>query len=131
MAEALLKKCLREAGITGVRVDSCGLAAAEGQPVSAYAMLALRRLGVKNFRHKARRLSADDLRKYDVFICMTRAHALNLRAAGGGENVTAIADITNGNDVDDPWGGSADSYYKTAQHLNYAMDDIIEKYVKR
>ena len=128
MAEALLKKRLKADGIKGVKVDSCGLNPEIGMPVSPYAVKTLTKFGVKNFRHKAQLLTRELYEKADLLVCMTESHKLLIRGASDGAEIVTVAQLTGGGDVDDPWGGSEESYFRTAQYIDYACADVI-KYI--
>gem|GEM_PF-1456912 len=129
MAAALFRALLRKDGIKNIRVDSCGLQPNSGDPLSPLAVKALAKFGVKNVRHKAKALSRELYDKADILICMTEGHKRLIIGAENGAEITTVARIADGSDVSDPWGGSFESYIKTAEHLEYACADIL-KYVK-
>lgn len=128
MAEALLKARLKADGRSDVRVTSSGLAVNPGQDMTREAVAALKTFGIKNFRHKAKQLSAEAAAKYDLIICMTEGHK---RALAGdtklGDRLTTIAELTGGQDVSDPYGDNLAVYIKAAEYLNYACDDILKQ----
>ena len=130
MAEALFRARVKKEGVKGIKADSCGLQASAGQPVSPLALKALAAFGVKNFRHKSKLLTRALFDKADLLICMTAGHKRLITATGGAEVVT-LAQITGGGDVDDPWGGSEESYLKTARYLEYACADILKYITER
>lgn len=122
MAEAILKALLKEKGIAGIKVASSGVSPLPGQPVMPNANAALRALGYKASKHKARRLTREEIGTYDLIVCMTERHKQYI---GGGANVTTVAAITGLRDVEDPYGDSLDTYIKTAEYLKYACGDIL------
>lgn len=122
MAEAILKAMLKERGITGVKVSSSGVSPVVGQPIMPNANLALKELGFKPVKYRAKQLTQQDLETQDLIICMTEGHR---RHVGGGANITTVAAITGLHDVGDPYGDSAATYVKTAEYLKYVCGDII------
>ncbi|GHV02391.1 protein-arginine-phosphatase [Clostridia bacterium] len=124
MAEALLKSRLKTDGIKGVKADSCGLQPNEGDSVSPLAVKTLEKYGVKNFKHKAKALTRALYDKADLLICMTEGHKRLITGTAGGAEIVTVAALTGGGDVDDPWGGSEEAYFRTAQYLEYACADI-------
>lgn len=122
MAEAIFRAMLKEKGVKGVKVASSGISAIEGQPVMPNANAALKALGFKPSRHRAKQLTRADLETYDLIVCMTADHKRYLEERG---NITTVAAITGLRDVADPYGDSADVYIKTAEYLKYACGDMI------
>lgn len=122
MAEAILKAELKLKGISGVSVTSSGLSANPGQPIMPEANAALKALGYKPVKYRARQFADADKNAQDLIICMTEAHR---RHIGTGDNIISVASITGLHDVSDPYGDSVDVYIKTAEYIKYACGDII------
>lgn len=76
MAEALLKKLLKEAGeeLKGIEVLSAGIAAVEGQPASAQAVSVMAEEGIDLRKHRSRQLTPEMIKDADLVLTMTANH---------------------------------------------------------
>ncbi len=124
MAEIILKNKLKLAGLTDVRVTSAGLSAQDGHKISKNSALALKRIGLKSYSFKAKRLTKEMLEKSDIVICMTGAHKL---ALGGFNNVLTMSEITGQSDISDPYGGDINVYVDTMYQIDDACNIILTK----
>lgn len=123
MAELLLKSYLKKQKINEKYiVTSAGIHAAEGEEISRNSLLALRELGVKATKHKAKKLTVKSIEKADLVVCMTIGHK---NAIKGCDYVYTVSEITGGQEVGDPYGQSVEVYLSTANYLNYACEDIV------
>lgn len=124
MAENIFKYVLKKMGKLDLyNVSSAGLSIVPGQMTAEHAIVALNEIGIKVRAKKAKPLSIQIFDKADFVICMTKAHKSSLR---DNPKIFSIGEITGGNDVSDPYGGNNEDYKRTAEHLLYAMTDIIE-----
>src|SRR5262245_36234383 len=86
MAEAIARNVLEKdpsiAPDAQVFVASAGVASAAGLPVSAEAIAALRKLGIEH-QGTSKPLSAAMVRKADLVLCMSAAHAATVRRLVG------------------------------------------------
>lgn len=124
MAEIILKNKLKLAGLTDVRVFSAGLAAEEGHKISKNSAAALKRLGLKSYSFKARRLTREMIEKTDIVICMTASHKAQLK---GFDNVLTMAEITGQGDISDPYGCDLNVYVDTMYQIEDACNIILTK----
>ena len=74
MAEALLRRRLKELRIEGVAVGSAGLAALPGDPATPEAVEVLGELGLDHSGHRSRPLTPDLLREADLVLTMENRH---------------------------------------------------------
>src|SRR5712692_11878621 len=75
MAAGLLQRRLRERGIAGVMVESCGVAGWDASPAMPEAVQAMAELDVDIASHLARRLVGDMVEAADLVLAMTEEHA--------------------------------------------------------
>lgn len=99
MAEAVLKNKLRNEGIKNIKVNSAGLNANEGDKLSDNARKALQSIGIKNVKHKARKINVNMV-KNACIICMTAEHKNRLSNV---KNVFCAEELI-GESIVDPYG---------------------------
>ena len=129
VAERLFKDYLKKQGKQGLyRVSSVGVMACVDKPMSQLSQQVLKELKVAAGGHKGRQLSEKIIRATQFFICMTQDHK---NCMGGMDNVYTVAEITDGHDVFDPYGGSYADYKKMCDHLSYATPEIFKFIEKR
>lgn len=124
MAQFILIKKLKDAGVEGVLVRSFGLRAKAG-PLSDNAVAALKRLNVpftKNFRSK---LPPKNLADYDAVICMERYHKLAITPLY--PNAFTLGELCGFGEVDDPYGCGLEAYIKTAKLFDDCFDDLVKE----
>ena len=122
MAQFILTKKLKEAGVEGVLVRSFGLRA-KGSPLSDEAVAALKQLKVpftKNFRSKP---LPKNLADYDAVICMERYHKLAVTPLY--PNAFTLGELCDFGEVDDPYGCGPEAYVKTAKLFDGCFDDLV------
>ena len=101
MAEFVLKDMLKKEGITGVEVASCAVSCEElGNPVYPPARRELAKHGISCDGKYARRITAEDCKKYDRIFYMDSSNARYLRQMFPGE--TKFESFL-GRNVADPW----------------------------
>jgi protein-tyrosine-phosphatase len=136
MAEALLRKMLQEKGMDKeFTVDSCGIAAIEGQPASEYAQKVLIEEGIDLSTHKSRLFRREFL-SYDLILTMTKSHKdyiVNKFPQVKGK-VFVLGEFAgdSGDDIDiiDPFGSDEETYRKVAKQLRQKLEKIIDKLKK-
>lgn len=125
MAEIILKRKIKLAGIEGVRVSSAGICANEGDKISKNSFRALKEMGYVPYGFKAKRLTEDKIKKADIVICMTLEHKSYLKKH---PNVYAVSEIAPQKDISDPYGKGYDEYVKTSHEIedlcNYLVCNI-------
>ncbi len=124
MAELVLKKKLKEAGVKNVRVSSAGLTATDGTKISKNSAAALKTLGIKSYSFKSKRLTEEIINRSDMIICMTAEHK---RCLTGVRGVYTVAEATGLCDVPDPYGGDINVYMQTLKIIERACDIITKK----
>ena len=127
MAEIILKKKLKDANVTGIRVSSAGLSANAGSAMSQNSMLALKELGYKVGAFKSKSATPNMIKRAELTICMTSEHK---RYLVGFERVYSMFEVTGICDISDPYGGDIEVYLKTARQIETACDVIIKELLK-
>lgn len=120
MAEGLFIKYLAANSIADITAASAGLDAAEGAPVSENAVKAAENFGVDISSHTAKRFTRADLDTYDLFACMSRAHAAFLERYKKKKHILCL-------DIPDPYGGDEKDYSRCADRIIYAFPQVLEK----
>ena len=123
MAESILTHLLKQRGIEGIEVSSCGLAAAEGMPMSKNARKALEALGITPKEHRTRQFDRKFVDEYNLILTMTGAQK---RFIGDHKNVMSISELTSIGDISDPFDLDLEEYKKTAQALLKACQIILD-----
>lgn len=133
MAEALLRAALakRGEGLGHLRVVSCGLAAAPGEPASPHSVKAMARIGLDISAHRSRPLSPDDLGRSVAVFAMTGSHldALSRRADLLPEAVLLLRDVlppAAPRAIPDPFGGDFREYEDCRDSMVEAMPALLE-----
>ena len=117
MAESIMKHLLNKKNVKDVKVSSCGIAAAEGQPMSENAIKALKKMQIKPINHKSRQFKESFFDEYNLILTMTKQQK---EMFGGRKNVFSISEITSTADISDPYGMPLENYLITATMLQNA-----------
>lgn len=124
MAEAIMKTYLSCIGLArSIKVDSAGITAIEGDPMSQNAQQVLKNLKVQKLNHKATLFKQEMVQKYDLIITMTLSHKLSI---GVFPNVKAFSELTGRGEVVDPYGQDIMAYEIAARYFIESMDRIME-----
>ena len=118
MAERLLKKQLKKAQLTNIKVYSKGLRAT-GENIAENAKKVLKKLGASSSNRKSVRLGKID--KDMLYIVMNESMLDYIQSS----NVITMKNLI-GYDIIDPYGQSEDIYMKTALEIKDANDKLIE-----
>ncbi|NAZ77267.1 low molecular weight phosphotyrosine protein phosphatase [Kineococcus sp. T13] len=146
MAEVVLRERFAAAGLADeVVVDSSGISDEEdGNPVDRRAASVLREHGYEVPRHRAHRVTPEEIASRDLLLAMTARHARWLRtqapdaAAAGRVRVYrsfdpaapatagpgALAD-ESALDIDDPWYGDRSDFETTLEQVEAAADAVV------
>ncbi len=128
MAAAVLRKLTAEAlggrpeeiDAHGVRVVSAGASAGEGSPASPEAIEVIRRHGMDISDHRSQPLRAELIRQADHILTMTKAHRRRVLEVDA--SAEAKCDLlANDEDIDDPIGGSVETYAACADRIESAL----------
>ena len=118
MAERLLKKQLKKAQLTSIKVYSKGLRA-NGENIAENAKKVLKKLGASSSNRKSVKLGKID--KDMLYIVMNE----NMVGYIQSSNVITMKNLI-GHDISDPYGQSEEIYMKTAIEIKDANDKLIE-----
>lgn len=121
MAAALLSKLRPD-----WQVSSAGIAALEGQPAAPEAKRAVRQVGLSLEDHRAHQLGAEDVRKTDWVLAMTRSQVKWLRAQYPDEQhkIMSLGSACGEDDLDveDPVGRDQDVYVQVREQLSRLLE---------
>src|SRR3989441_11462858 len=116
MAEGLFQHAMKGRG--DFHVLSAGVGAIDGQPPSAYAVQALRELGIDISQQRSRMLTAELVNQADYIFGMTHGHvdAINLLYPQATEKTFLLREFDETldvfeKDISDPIGGSYEGYF--------------------
>ncbi|PYJ99171.1 MAG: ribose 5-phosphate isomerase B [Verrucomicrobia bacterium] len=131
MAEGLFRNAVKGRG--DFRVFSAGVGAIEGQPPSAYAVQALRELGIDISQQLSRMLTADVVNEADYIFGMTHGHvdAVNLLYPHATEKTFLLREFDETldvfeKDISDPIGGSYEIYLDCRDQIEQGIASILK-----
>lgn len=139
MAEGLFRKILEQEGKEkDIIVESCGIAAVNGDSASFYAQKVMKDEGIDISKHSARMITEELLQSADLILTMTKSqkqYILNMYPKTKGRVFVlgefADEQIDDGMlDISDPFGGNEEQYRKTADQIKqrlYAVLNRLEK----
>ena len=123
MAECAFKDMLKKEGVEGVEVESRGVVAAVGKPMSENAVKALEKKGIPVKKdHVATQITTDDILGADLVICMTERHKMRL---GNLPKVFTLGQLTHSIDVADPFGGDEATYEKCLDEILKDLEKLL------
>jgi protein-tyrosine-phosphatase len=121
MAAALFKQTVESRSDAGQwRIDSAGIWAEDGLPASR---LGQEVMGVRGFdltKHRARQVTVEELKSYDLILVMERRHKDILKTISPelAECIYLLSEmIGTVYDIRDPFGGEVADYKETAQEF--------------
>jgi RpiB/LacA/LacB family sugar-phosphate isomerase len=131
MAEGLFRHAVK--GRSDLQVMSAGVGAIEGQPPSAYAVQALRELGVDISQQRSRMLTADVVNQADYIFGMTHGHvdAINLLYPQAAEKTFLLREFDETldvfeKDIPDPIGGSYEVYLDARDQIEQGIASMLK-----
>lgn len=127
MAEVILRKKLKFAGINNVSVSSAGLTAIDGDKMNENSRKALKNLGYRAGAFKSKLASGKMLIESDIIICMTDSHKM---AISNFPSVFTVSEFTGLSNVLDPYGLGINEYIKASKQIEDACNKIIEKIIE-
>lgn len=134
MAEGLLKKMLKDKGITNVEVCSAGIYAETGSYASDEAIEVMKDYDVDLIPHRATNIRESNIKNMDLILCATMSHKMNIKVAYPelASKIYTIKEYAYGEDtldkdISDPWGYSEVVYRKCAKEIEDALNKIVEK----
>ena len=113
-------------------VGSAGLAARDGLGASAEAAAVMQEMGIDLSGHRSQRITGELMAWADWIIPMTSAHEFRLcllypQYSGKLRSLGAWGE--QGCDIEDPWGGSLESYRQCARTISELLLSVKEKLV--
>ncbi len=127
----LAARIAREPALAGVAVSSAGTSAWSGAPVSEGSLLVGLERGIDLSRHRARPLTADDVRQADLILAMADSHLRRvgeLGGAGKAHTFRGFAEFSDrAADVPDPFGGDVRAYRATAETFDALIEQIVAR----
>jgi len=134
MAEYLLRARLEAQGLgADVRVQSAGLSALPGSPISAGAQAVLERRDIVACgAHAAATVTADRLAGADLILTMTAFHKMSIEQSYPevSEKLYTFVQYATGashRDIDDPYGGDEARYEEAATQIEGLCERIVER----
>jgi protein-tyrosine-phosphatase len=121
----------RGQGLERLKVASFGLAAQDGQPVSANSVKAMQRIGLDVSGHRSRLLTQADVDRSVVIFGMTESHlaALHSRFDVLPDFVLLLRDVLPTDvprDIPDPFGGGYRDYEECRDSMVEAVPAMVE-----
>ena len=129
MAERLLDKALRAAGLEKPEVHSAGVAAYDGNPATSYSIRAMNEIGVDISSHRSRYLTKKIIDEASLLLVMTQMHKYAIEEEYG--PVKTPIHLwrefrENEKQVADPYGADYDSYKHARDAIVEAVPDWVE-----
>ncbi len=123
MAELIFKDEIKRRGVKDkFIINSFGLHVVDGDEINEKAIEALKVLGYKVSKHKAKQLTPEVAKKADLIVCMTTRHKNTI----GLNNAYTVGDIVGKGDIIDPYGAPVSEYIRTAECLIYSVDKTLK-----
>jgi protein-tyrosine-phosphatase len=121
MASAIFYRILKESGAGKEwRVESAGTWALEGAAISSGSETVMQERSVDLSRHRARNVSHELLKSFDLVLTMERGHKEALRAEFPdlASKIYLLSEMAGySHDIRDPIGGPVEAYRECAQEL--------------
>lgn len=119
-------------GWANIEVGSAGLAAGIGEPAAENAIAVAREAGLDLGSHGARLLTHDLVDWADLILAMSPSHLHGVQALGGGARAALVTDFdgdpgSRGQPVEDPFGSNLDTYRRTFQRLEAAIESVLDR----
>lgn len=130
MAELYFADLCRKAGRDDVEAASAGVYAWDGGRISAAAAAVMAELGIDGSRFRSSRFTPGLARECDVIVGMTRSHC-EAMAELAPECAGRIRPLFSGNDVPDPYGGTAAHYRTVFDYMKPALDDLARELLRQ
>lgn len=122
MANELFKKFLISKKITGIECDSAGISAKKDDPASENAIKALKEVDIDLSQHKAKSIFDTDLKSFDLYVVMNLTHSEILKSM----DIPLKKIYILGNNIEDPYGGSVETYRKCRNQIKASLISLYE-----
>lgn len=127
MAEVIFRTILKENGLDKeYSTSSCGTHAEVGCGMSEGSKYALKELGMLVKKHKSKKATDSLLKKAHLVICMTERHKNAVINEKISEKCHSMSDISRLGDVSDPYMMENSVYLRTAEDLQYSLNELLE-----
>lgn len=133
LAEFLLNRMLAADGICGVKVQSRGIDAVDGRPMSEGSQaILLFEDDIIASTHRSRGISEADIRAADLVLTMEIAHAQRVldRYPGSAGKVFPLSEyarVQDFVDIEDPAGQLGDAYYRMKREVQEALSGTLKR----
>ncbi|NNG19965.1 low molecular weight phosphotyrosine protein phosphatase [Naumannella sp. ID2617S] len=134
MAERVAEGYAQRHGIAGVEFSSAGVSAEElGNPIDPRATRVLEDHGYRADRHRAHRITAEEIDAADLVVSMEDLHTGRMRRLHPRrtDHLHLLTDFDpdaeRGSGVPDPWYGDADGFDDTLASVEAAMPGVFEE----
>jgi protein-tyrosine phosphatase len=133
MAERVAERAAADAGITDVEFSSAGTISEEyDDPMDRRAVTVLEKHGYRHADHRARRVTAAQLKSADLVVAMEDSHVRSvLKLATDPSKVSLLTDFDPaaepGSGVPDPWFGSDAGFSDTLTAIEAAMPGLLDR----
>ena len=130
-AAMLAARVAADPRLRDVIVTSAGTTAWPGSPISEGSLLVGLERGLDLSIHRARLLTADDVRDASLILTMSKAHLERVLVLGGGAKAHTLRGYAenraNAADVPDPFGSDVSAYRRTADVFATLLDGVVER----
>lgn len=132
MAEAILKKKLKEKNIDNIEVSSAGIMMLGGMGASDMTRVVLKKEGIDVSGHRSRGLSPELIDRSDIILVMERLHEKRIMelAPEAKTRVFLLKEFAkmkdNDLDISDPIGSTEEFYEDTLGIINEAVERIVD-----
>ncbi len=134
MAKYIMLDKLKSKDIKHINVQSSGLFVdSKNTNITKEAKEALTLIGVKPpTKHTSSQFDEKSIDWADLIICMTYGQKKEiLNNFKPNKPVYSIAEYISGVDIADPFGKDVSTYYNVARYIDFACDQILEKFLKK
>jgi len=130
LAEAIVRRLVKQAGRTDIEVSSAGTSAWDGSPASDGALLVGMERGLDLSAHRSRHLTPDILKESDLVLVMSPSHLSRVKEIDPGANAHLLAGFASGQEaraVQDPFGGDLAGYRETVDDLEAELSKLLDR----
>ncbi len=129
MAVGMLRHLMPEKFKEIIMVSSAGTDALHGNQATAFAIQAMKQVGIDISDHRARRLNRPMVAEADLILAMEQTHLKIIRGmqffgAGKTHLLSRFDDSRKPYDIQDPIGGGLDLYTESAKLIRNCLDGI-------
>jgi protein-tyrosine-phosphatase len=120
LAAGIFNKLARNERVRDVRAESAGTTAMDGMRATPQAVSVAAKDGVNLNRHRSRHISDAVIDSADLVLTMTGRQWYDVTGHTDRDSVLKLADIDpegDGEDIEDPFGGSLEEYQKVYDHI--------------